>query len=106
MIIAPTATPVAISDVSTNNQSQQQQIQIAEESKKATDTVQVSAQAREMAGAELNNKPAANNEPVAVQKAADNEVAEKVADNEIAEQQRPTNPVTNKPETTKIDIVA
>jgi len=106
MIIMPAATPVAISDVSINNQSQQQQIQLAEESKKATDTVQVSVQARELAGADLNNKPAANTAPAAIQKAADNEVAERVADNEVAEQQRPTNPVTNKPETTKIDIVA
>ncbi len=106
MIIMPAATPVAIADLTNNNQSQQQQIQNVEQSRKATDTVQVSAQARKMAGAELNNKPAANNNPVAIQKAADNEIAEKVADNEIIEQQRPSNPVTNKPETTKIDIVA
>jgi len=106
MIIMPTATPVAINDINISNQSQQQQIQIAEESKKATDTVQVSAQAREMAGTELNNKPAANSDPVVVQKAADNKVAEKIADNKVIEQQRPANPVTQKPETTKIDIVA
>jgi len=106
MIIMPAATPLAISDVSINNQSQQQHVQLAEESKKATDTVQVSAQARELAGANLNNKPDVNTAPAAIQKAADNEVTERVADNEAVEQQRPTNPVTNKPETTKINILA
>jgi len=106
MIILPTTTPVAIADVNNNNQTAQQQIQNVEQSNKATDTVQVSSQAREMAGTELNNKPAANNEPAAVQKAADNNVAEKVADNKIAEAQRPSNPVTQKPESTKIDVVA
>jgi len=105
MIIMPTTTPVAIADISNNNQSQQQQIQSIEQSRQATDTVQVSAQARKIAGTELNNKPAANSEPVAVQKAANNEVAEKVADNKIVEQQRPHNPVTQKSETTKIDVV-
>jgi len=106
MIILPTTTPAILADVNNNNQTIHQQIQNAEQSKKATDTVQVSAQAREIAGGGLNNKPAANVDPVTVQKAADNEAAEKVADNEVAEQQRPTNPITNKPETTKIDIVA
>jgi len=106
MIILPTTTPVAIADVNNNNQTTQQQIQNAEQSKKASDTVQVSAQAREMAGTELNNKPAANSEPAAVQKAADNNVAKRVADNKVIEAQRPSNPVTQKHETTKIDIVA
>jgi uncharacterized transporter YbjL len=106
MIIMSASTPTAIIDLSNNNQSQQQQVQSAEQSKKATDTVQVSAQAREMAGTELNNRPVASNAPIAIQKAADNEVAERVADNEVIEQQRPSNPVTHKPETTKIDIVA
>jgi len=106
MIIMPASTPVAIADVSNNNQSQQQQMQSTEQSRKATDTVQVSAQAREMAGSGLDNKPAANSEPIAVQKAADNEAAEKVVDNEITEAQRPSNPVTQKPETSKIDVVA
>ncbi len=106
MIILPTTTPAVLADVNSNNQTVHQQIQNAEQSKRASDTVQVSAQAREMAGSGLNNKAAANFDPVTVQKAADNEAAEKVADNEIAEAQRPSNPVTQRPETTKIDIVA
>ncbi len=106
MIIMPTATPAAITDLSYTNQSQQQHIQNAEQSKKATDTVQVSAQAREMAGDSLSNAPAANNAPAAIQQVADNEAAEKVVDNEVIEQQRPSNPITHKPETTKIDVLA
>jgi hypothetical protein len=106
MIIMPATTPTAIIDLSNNNQSQQQQMQSIEQSKQATDTVQVSAQAREMAGTGQNNNPVAASAPIAIQKAADNEVAERVADNEVIEQQRPSNPVTHKPETTKIDVVA
>jgi len=106
MIILPTTTPAVLADVNNNNQTVHQHIQNAEQSKKASDTVQVSAQARKMAGSELDNKPAASFDPLTVQKAADNEVAEKVADNEIAEAQRPSNPVTQKPETSKIDVVA
>ena len=106
MIILPTTTPAALTDVNNNNQTIHEQIQSAVHSKRATDTVQVSAQARELAGSGLNNGPAANNVPATAQRATDNEMAEKVADNEAIEAQRPSNPVTNKPETSKIDVVA
>ncbi len=106
MIIMPASTPIASIDFSNNNQAAQQHIQNAEQSKKATDTVQVSAQAREMASTGHNNSPVSVNDPIAIQKAADNKIAERIADNEVIEQQRPSNPVTHKPETTKIDVVA
>lgn len=106
MIISPSVAPVALIDQNSTNQTQNSQIQNSEQSRKATDTVQVSAQARELAGTEQNNKPVASTSPAAIQKAADNEVAEKVADNEVIEQQRPSNPITHKPETTKIDVLA
>ncbi|TLS66767.1 hypothetical protein FE236_01105 [Mariprofundus erugo] len=106
MVISPTITPVAVADFSNLNQTQQQHINQSEQSRKATDTVQLSAQARQLASAELHNKPAANTEQVAPHQAADNEAAEKVADNEAAEQARPSNPVTRQPETTKIDLLA
>jgi len=104
MIILPTATPLALTDLNSSTQSRHQQIQLAEQSKKATDTVQVSAQAREMAGAGLRNHHS-RTAPTAIQ-AANHEAAEKTADNEIAEQQRPRNPVTQQTESTKIDILA
>ena len=102
MIILPTSTPVALTDFSQNNQSQQQLVQHAEQSKKATDTVQLSAQARELAG----NKLAQNQAPLNPLQAADNEANEAVADNEQIEQQRPVNPLTQQPVNTKIDIIA
>ncbi len=130
MIILPTTTPVAAIDFSNLNQSQQNQTNQAEQSKRATDTVMVSSEARQMAGTELNSKPssysaaivpqqvestnapaapqqvAPSTPPVSAQQAADNEVTEKVADSEVVEQQRPTNAMTGKLESTKIDVVA
>jgi len=102
MIIMPTVTPLALTDLNQNNQTQHQQIQNAEQSKKTTDTVQLSAQARALAGSGLHPNPTLV-DPNAL---ADREMAEKVADNEIVERQRPVNPLTQRPETTKIDIVA
>ncbi len=102
MIILPTTPPVALGDQNSVNQSLQHQFQNAKQSKKATDTVQLSAQAQEMAGGGLTNQ---HNTPAAIRQAADNEAAETVADNKVAEAQRPTNPVTQKPESTKIDIL-
>jgi len=106
MIILPTSTPAILADVNNNNQTQHQQMQNAEQSKKASDTVQISAQAREMAGSGLNNnRPPATNDPVAVIKAADNEAAEAVADNENTEAARPANPVTGIPDNNRINLI-
>ena len=127
MIILPAATPAVAIDQNTINQSQQNQSQSLQDAKKATDTVQLSAEARKLAGTESSDRapvtpaPAAptqetggaNSVSLALEAsatthrvAADNEVTEKVADNEVAEQQRPTNAVTGQNETTKIDVVA
>jgi len=107
MIIMPTATPLALTDVNQNNQAQHQHIQNAEQSKKTSDTVQVSAQAREMAGGGLHNDSAGSNTiQMPVQAVTDREATEKVADNEVSEQQRPSNPLTGIPVATKIDILA
>jgi len=106
MIILPAATPVAVADVGNLNQSQQNQINQSEQSRKATDTVQLSPEAKQLAGAQLHNSPTASSQPTAQHIAADNEVTEKLADNEAVEQQRPVNPQTQRPETTKIDVLA
>ena len=132
MIILPVSTPAVAVDQSNVNQSQLNQSQSLQDSRKATDTVQLPTEARRMASAEstyvavaqaIVNKPPETQEssasangvslatevkdaPAPRHIAADNEVAEKVADNEIAEQQRPTNAVSGKNETTKIDVVA
>jgi len=106
MIILPAATPVALADLGNLNQSQQNQVSQSEQSRKATDTVQLSAQAKQLAGAQLHNSPTTNTQPTAQHIASDNEATEKVADNEAVEQQRPTNPQTQRPETTKIDMLA
>jgi len=106
MIILPTATPVAAADFGNTNQSQQNQVNQSEHSRKATDTVQLSSEARQMAGTELNPKTSATTAPLPPQQLADIEVAEKVADNEAVEQQRPVNPSSKQPETTKIDLLA
>jgi len=106
MIILPTTTPAANVAQFDLNQSQQQHIQNSEQSRKATDTVLLSAQARELASTHQHQQAEASNTPATIQRAADNEVAEKVADNEVIEQQRPSNPVTHQPNASKIDIVA
>lgn len=107
MIILPASTPAAVVDFGNLNQSQQNQVNQSEQSRKATDTVQLSHQARQLAGAQLHNSPAQTSQPVAaVHAAAENEATEKVADNEAVEQARPVNPQTQKPETTKIDLLA
>jgi len=102
MIILPTTTPAANIEQFGLNQHQQQHIQNSEQSRKATDTVQLSAQARELASSHQHQQAEAAITPATVQLAADNEVAEKV----VIEQQRPSNPVTHQPNATKIDIVA
>jgi len=106
MIILPASTPVALADFGNLNQSQQNQVSQSEQSRKATDTVQLSAQAKEMAGAQLHSSPTQVQQPTAQHIASDNEATEKVADNEAVEQARPVNPQTQKPETTKIDVLA
>jgi len=107
MIIMPTATPLALTDASQSNQTQQQHTQQAEQSKRTTDTVQLSAQAREMAGGGLQNEPAPNPTiQTPVQTLTDREAAETVADHDVIEQQRPSNPLTGIPTATKIDILA
>lgn len=131
MIILPVSTPAVAIDQNTVNQSQQNQSQSLQDSRKATDTVQLSAEARRMAGAESNytaaapatpatassdeSSPSANSvslateiqsNPTPAHIATDNEVTEKVADSEVAEQQRPVNAATGQQETTKIDVVA
>ncbi|OIO75475.1 MAG: hypothetical protein AUJ57_00005 [Zetaproteobacteria bacterium CG1_02_53_45] len=130
MIILPTTTPVVAADFSNLNQTHQNQTNQAEQSKRASDTVMLSSEARQMASADLNYKPSTTAEPVAppqvdsanapataeqapaastpvsVPQAADNEASEKVADSEAAEQQRPVNAMTGKFESTKIDMLA
>jgi len=131
MIIMPVSTPAVAVDQNNVNQSQQNQSQSLQDSRKATDTVQLSSEARKMAGVESNYTAAApatppaaatqeasasansvslateiQSTPTPAHIATDNEVTEKVADSEVAEQQRPVNAATGKQETTKIDIVA
>jgi len=64
MIIAPTTTPAAVLDQSSVNQSQQQQVQSAEFSRKASVTVQISSEARELAGAENKESTAQQRQEV------------------------------------------
>ncbi|MDQ6982150.1 MAG: hypothetical protein Q9M08_03985 [Mariprofundus sp.] len=130
MIILPVSTPAVAIDQNSVNQSQQNQVNQSEQSRKATDTVMVSPEARQMASADSNYSASSNNTPAAPQQAAassepvtaqqaaastappapqqiaDIEVAEKVADSEVVEQQRPTNAMTGKQDSTKIDVVA
>jgi len=106
MIIMPTATPLALTDLHHSNQTQHQQMQNAEHSRKNSDTVQLSAQARELAGSALQQGAGDHANPAMMHAAAEREAVEKVADHEAVEQQRPGNPLTRIPETTKIDILA
>ncbi len=106
MLIMPTATPLALTDLQHDNQTQHQQLQNAELSRKNSDTVQLSAQARELAGGGLRQGAGNHANLMLTHAAAEREATETVADNETAEQQQPANPLARKPETTKIDILA
>ncbi|MDX8405758.1 MAG: hypothetical protein R8K50_06370 [Mariprofundus sp.] len=106
MIILPSSTPAAVSDFGNFNQTQQNHISQSEQSRKATDTVQLSPQSLQLASAQMHNNPTASVQSVAPHVAADNESLEKVADNEAVELQRPVNPQTQRPETTRIDLLA
>jgi len=103
MIILPTTPPAAVIDQSSVNQSQQQQVSSAEQSRKASVTVQLSSEARELAGAE-------NKETVPQQKAEIQLRIEAHADKLVslavdAQKQEPINQTTKQPENNKIDIV-
>ena len=96
MLIAPTATPIASIDQSNVNQTQQNSVQQSVQSKKATDTVQISAKAQELAGTELKKTPEQQSE-IFIAKQAEN--------NKVADQQQRINPLTYQPTNNKIDVV-
>ncbi len=98
MIIVPTATPAAAIDQNTVNQTQQNQVQSAEQSRQASVTVQVSSEARQLAGAE--NKEATPQQKVEVQ------VGKELAQAIEVNKQQPVNQSTKLPENNKIDVVA
>ena len=97
MIIVPTATPAAVLDQNTVNQSQQNQVQSAEQSRTASVTVQLSAEARELAGTE--NKETPPQQKAEVQ--ANKEIVQAVE----TQKQQPINETTKLPENNKIDVV-
>jgi len=97
MIILPASTPAVAVDQSSLNQAQQNQVQSSEQSRKATDTVQISPKALELAGTELKQSPTQVAEARAVK-----QVEEAVE----VDKQQPVNPATQKPESNKIDVVA
>ncbi len=103
MIILPTTTPAAVIDQSSVNQSQQQQVSSAEQSRKATVTVQLSSEARELAGAE--NKEAAPQQKAEIQLRIEAHADKLVNLAAEAQKQQPINETTNRPENNKIDIV-
>ena len=98
MIIVPTATPAAVLDQNTVNQTQQNQVQSAEQSRRASVTVQVSSEARELAGAE--------NKETAPQQKAEAQANKAIAQAIEVNKQQPVNQTTKLPENNKIDVVA
>ncbi|MDQ6969937.1 MAG: hypothetical protein Q9M16_05465 [Mariprofundus sp.] len=130
MIIAPTTTPAAVLDQSSVNQSQQQQVQSAEFSRKASVTVQFSPEARELAGTENKESspqqrqeasqrtPAApvtvqlsstarelaatDNAPLAPQQKIEAQVNKQINEVVAANKQQPINPTSKQPENNKI----
>lgn len=98
MIIAPTITPAAALDQNSVKQSQVQQVQSTEDSRKATVTVQVSSQARELAGTKSNNE-------TPPQQQAEAQVIKKANEAIEINKQQPINPTSKQPKSNKIDIV-
>jgi len=96
MIITPAATPVAAIDQSNVNQSQQNIVQQSEQSRKATDTVQISPRAQELAGSET---------PISPAQQADIRIAKQAVESEAINQQQPVNSLTHQPANSKIDVV-
>jgi len=134
MIIAPTATPAALLDQSSLNQSQQQQTQNTELSRKASVTVQLSPEARELAGAENKETPqqqrqeasqktsdkpvivqfssasrelaAAENKPTTAQQQIEVHVTKQFNQALEVNQQQPINPSSKQPEHNKIQSMS
>ncbi len=112
MIISPTLPPAAAIEQSSVNQSLLNQIDSSQQSRRATDTVQLSSEARNLASTKLDNNNNANNAQLAAKNPNDNELQEAVPDNEAAEPPRPnstanaTNNVAQQQQTAKIDIIA
>jgi hypothetical protein len=103
MIILPVTTPAAAIDQNSVNQAQQNQLQSSEDSRKATDTVKISAEAQQLADNSVNsNAPKEANDPTRImaQEAA-KALTEAPKSDDVQK-----NPVTQKPEGSKIDIVA
>jgi len=98
MIIAPTTTPAAVLDQNSVNQSQQQQVQSSKDSRKATVTVQISSQARELAGTK-------NNDETPPQQKADAQVIKQANEAIEVSKQQAVNPTSKLPESNKIDVV-
>lgn len=105
MLISPTIPPVALVDQNSVNQSLNNQIANAEQSRKATDTVQLSAEAKNLANADLNSS--SNRQHIVQNTSAsrENEALETAPDNESSESQQPVNNLTQQSTTTKIDVV-
>jgi len=97
MIILPAATPAVAIEQNNVNQAQQNQVQSSEQSRKATDTVQISPKALELAGTDLKQSPV---------QAAESNVIKQASEAVEVNKQQPVNPTTQKPESTKIDVVA
>jgi len=97
MIIAPTTTPVALLDQNSVNQSQQQQVQSTEYSRKASVTVQLSSEARELAGTENKEAP--------LQQKAEAQITKQVNAAVETTKQQPVNPTSKQPENNKISIL-
>ena len=130
MIILPVSTPAVAIDQNSVKQSEQNDTQALQKSRKATETVQISSEARQLAGAESKNSnnsastysassgnnaaaatqtasPQAGSTTTSVQQASDNEAAEVVADSEVAEQQSSAGATAGNPEAkdSKISVV-
>lgn len=116
MIISPSTPPAALADLNSVNQTLNNQIESSEQSRKATDTVQLSAEARNLANTKLDNGGNSTN-PLAT--SGDNERLEATPDNEAAESisnpasnqagaqpAQPLDNLTQQPVASKIDVVA
>ncbi|GAV19098.1 hypothetical protein MMIC_P0027 [Mariprofundus micogutta] len=102
MIILPVSTPVASIDQSHVNQTQLNHTRSLEDSRIATDTVKISAEAQHLSSSLVNDKAAPSGNDAARAIIAD----AKKALQEPPKVDVPKNPATQTPESNRIDVLS
>jgi len=101
MIILPATTPAALVDQNSVNQAEQNQVEISQQSRKASDTVQFSPRALELAGNPVNES--SSQQAAEVRRGGENDADSDEVRQAAAQQPAPQ---SGQAPASKIDVVA